>query len=343
MARPLVLAAVVALGAVPAAVPAAAQSVSRSGTTAAAFLGIGVGPRAQALGGAFTALADDATALHWNPAGVARLTASHATTAHTEWLADLNHDFVAVAVPLAGGVAGASLTRLGVPEETVRTETEPDGTGATFTAADLAVGLSYGRVITDRFALGATVKLVQQRIWNSTASGVALDIGTQFRTGFWGDLTIGAAVSNFGSDLRLDGRDLRTFVDPVPDEDGNNDQVPADYALDAWAMPMTFSIGVVARPLRSRMNQLTLAVDALHPSNNHESLNAGVEYGFRERLFLRAGMNSLFLDEAEGGLSLGVGVRQPLPYPDGMATLDLAVRDAGRLGRVTTIGLGISF
>lgn len=341
MARLLPLAA--ALAAALTAAPAAAQNVSRAGTSGAAFLGIGVGPRATALGGAYTALADDATALHWNPAGVARMTTSQAATAHSEWLADLDHDFVAVAVPVAGGVAGASVTRLGVPDQVVRTETEQDGTGATFTAADLAVGLSYGRVITERFAIGATVKLVQQRIWNSTASGIALDLGTQFRTGFWGDLTIGAAVTNFGSDLRLDGRDLRTFVDPVPDEDGNNAEVPADYSLDAWAMPMGFSLGVVARPLRSRMNQVTVAVDALHPSTNYESLNAGVEYGFRERVFLRAGLHGLFLDEAEGGLSLGVGVRQPLPYPDGMALLDVAVRDAGRLGRVTTVGLGITF
>jgi hypothetical protein len=106
---------------------------------------------------------------------------------------------------------------------------------------------------------------------------------------------------------------------------------------------MDFTLGVAATPIDTRMNRLKVAVDALHPSANYESLNAGVEYGFRERLFLRAGMQGMFLDENEGGLSLGVGVRQPMPYPDGMATLDLAVRDAGRLGRVSTIALGLTF
>ena len=320
-----------------------AQSVSRSGTTAAPFLDIGVGPRAEAMGSAYTALAGDATALYWNPAGLARMQTGEVVSAHAEWLADVNHDFVGVALPFGGGVVGASVTRLGVPEQTVRTEDNQQGTGETFTASDLAIGISYGRSITDRFSLGGTAKMIQQRIWNSSATGFAVDVGTQFRTGFWGGLTIGASVSNFGSDLRLNGRDLRTFVDPAPDEDGNNGEVPADYALDAWSLPMDFKIGVVAQPVNSRMNQLTVAIDAIHPSGNYESMSAGVEYGFRERLYLRGGMQGLFLSENEGGLSLGVGARQPLPYPNGMAALDLAVRDVGRLGRVTTVALSLTF
>lgn len=320
-----------------------AQSVSRTGTVAGAFLAIGVGPRPAALGGAFTAVADDATALYWNPAGLAALPSGELVTAHSEWLADVNHDYVGVALPFAGGVVGASVTLLGVPEMVVRTEQNQDGTGETFDAADLAVGLSYGRAITDRFSLGGTVKFIQQRIWHSSATGLAVDLGTQFRTDFFGGLTIGAAITNFGTDLQLDGRDLRTAVDPDPTQDGNNGEVPADYALEAWSLPLDFKIGVVARPLRTRMNEVTVAVDALHPSANYESVNAGVEYGFRQRLYFRGGFQGLFLQDAEGGLALGVGVRQPLPYRDGLAKLDYAFRDAGRLGRVHTIGLSVTF
>ena len=326
-----------------AALPAEAQNVSRSGTTAASFLEIGVGSRAMALGGAFTASVDDATALYWNPAGLARMTTAEVVTSHAEWLADLNHDYVGVAVPLGGGVVGASVTMLSVPETVVRTELNQQGTGETYDAADVALGLSYGRAITDRFSLGGTVKYIQQRIWNSSATSVALDLGTQFRTDFFGGLTIGAQVSNFGTDLRLDGRDLRTFVDPVPSQDGNNGQIPADYALDAWSLPVDFKLGVVARPMNSRLNQLTLSADARHPSSNYESLNVGAEYGFRERVYFRAGFQGLFLDEAEGGLSFGLGIHQPLPYPDGMAKLDVAYRDAGRLGRIQTVGLSLTF
>ena len=225
----------------------------------------------------------------------------------------------------------------------VRTEREQEGTGVTFDAADLALALSYGQQITDRFSLGGTVKYVQQRVWNSTASAVAVDLGTSFRTDFFGGLTIGAAVSNFGTDLQLDGRDLRTFVDPDPTQDGNNGQVPADYALDEWGLPLDFKIGIVLRPIDTRMNQLGICVDAVHPSSNYESVNTGVEYGFRERVFFRAGYHGLFLPEREGGPAFGLGVRQPLPYPDGMAKLDYAFRDAGRLGRVHTVGISLTF
>lgn len=338
---PVAFAAALLLIAAPTSVDA--QNVSRTGTTAGNFLSIGVGPRAAALGNAFTATADDATALYWNPAGLAQLRTSELVTSHAEWLGDVNHDYIGIAIPMAGGVVGASVTMLGVPDQLVRTELNQQGTGETFSASDMALGLSYGRAITDRFSMGGTVKLIQQRIWNSSASSVAVDLGTQFRTDFWGGLTIGASITNFGTDMRLNGRDLRTFVDPVPSQDGNNDRIPADYALDAWALPLDFKIGVVARPVATRMNQLTLAIDALHPSSNYESLNVGAEYGFRERLFLRAGMQGMFLDESEGGISAGVGVRQPLPFPNGMAKLDLSVRDAGRLGRIQTIALSMNF
>ena len=322
---------------------AGAQTVSRAGTVAGAFLEIGVGPRAAALGGAFTAIADDATALYWNPAGLAQMQTAEVTSAHSEWLADVSHDFVGVAVPLGGGLVGASVTRLGVPEMTVRTELDQEGTGETFDAADLALAVSYGRAVTDRFSIGATAKYIEQRIWHSTATAFAVDIGTRFRTDFFGGLTIGAAVTNFGSDLQLDGRDLRTFVDPDLSQDGNNGQIPADYALDAWSLPLDFKIGVVARPMQSRLNQLTVSVDALHPSSNYESLNLGAEYGFRERVFFRGGFQGLFLPEREGGLALGLGVHQPLPYENGLAKLDYAFRDAGRLGPVHTVGLGVTF
>ena len=305
----------VALAVALASVPASAQNVSRRGTTAAPFLTIGVGARGTALGGAFTATADDVTALYWNPAGLTQMRTAEAVTVHSDWFADVNHDFAGVALPLAGGVVGASVTLMGVPEMIVRTELNQQGTGQTFDASDLAVGLSYGRQITDRFALGGTVKYVQQRIWNSTASGVAVDLGTQFRTDFLGGLTIGAQLSNFGSDLQLDGRDLRTFVDPAPGQEGNNGRIPADFALDEWSIPLDFKLGVVTRPIDTRMNRLTVAVDALHPSSDYESLNVGVEYGFRERFYLRGRLPGGVLGRGRGRALAGRRVPPAAPLP----------------------------
>lgn len=323
--------------------PARAQRVSKVGTTAGEFLQIGVGARAAALGGAFVAASDDASSLYWNPAGLSQLTQGEIIATHSEWLADVNFDYLGVGLPVGSiGTVGVSLTMLNVPDMIVRTEDRQEGTGETFDAADMSVGLSVGRAITDRFSVGVTAKFIQQRIWHSSATGFAVDLGTQFRTDFFGGLIIGATLYNFGTDMRMSGRDARTFVDPDPRQLGNNERVPANYELDSWSLPLNFQLGVTTRIVDSRMHRVTVALDALHPSSNYESLNAGLEYGFQDRFFLRGGYNELFLDDAEGGLSGGIGVRQPLFY-GGSLKLDYAYRAAGRLQGIHVIGLGVTF
>ena len=322
---------------------AGAQGVSKVGTTAADFLQIGVGARATAMGGAFVAVSDDAASLYWNPAGLAQIAGSEVIAAHSEWLADVNFDYVGFTMSLGNaGNIGVSVTMLAMPEMLVRTEDRQEGTGETFDASDLAVGVSYGRAVTDRFNVGATVKFVQQRIWHSSASGFAVDLGTQFRTDFFGGLTIGAAVFNFGTDLKLDGRDLRIFVDPDPLQLGNNSRIPANYELESFDLPLNFQFGVTSRPINSRMHRLTLSADALHPSSNYESVNVGFEYGYQGRVFLRGGFQSLLLDENEGGVAGGVGVHQQL-FGGSFAKLDYAYRAVGRLGGIHVIGLGLTF
>ncbi len=320
-----------------------AQSVSKVGTTAADFLQIGVGPRAQALGGAFVAAADDASSLYWNPAGLAQIPGNEAIVTHAEWLVDVNFDYLGVILNLGElGSAGVSVTMLTVPDMLVRTEDRQEGTGEMFDAADMAVALSYGKAITDRFFVGATAKFVQQRIWHSTATGFAIDLGTQFRTDFFGGLTVGAVLYNFGTDMKLNGRDLRTFVDPDPRQLGNNNRIPVNYELDSFDLPLNFQFGISSRPIDTRMHRVTFSADALHPSSNYESANVGVEYGYQQRIFLRAGFESLFLEDREGGVSAGLGVHQRL-FDGGIAKLDYAYRSAGRLGGIHVMGIGLTF
>ncbi|MFW5972809.1 MAG: PorV/PorQ family protein [Bacteroidota bacterium] len=322
----------------------AQPAVSKAGTTAADFLQIGVGPRAMAMGGAFVAQANDASALYWNPAGLANLPNGEVIVAHSSWLADVTFGYAGVALPTGRfGTFGASVTILNVPEMLVRTEDRPEGTGEMFDAGDMAIALSYGRTITDRFSIGATGKFIQQRIWHSSANAFAVDIGTQFRTDFFGGMIIGASIYNFGTDMRMGGRNMRTFVDPDPRSEGNNSRVPANYETSSWSLPLNFQIGVTARPIDTRMHQMLVSVDATHPSANYESINVGGEYGFQNRVFFRGGYNALFLAEAEGGLAAGFGVNQPLPYEGGAVKLDYAFRAAGRLGGVHIVGFGVTF
>jgi hypothetical protein len=320
-----------------------AQRVSKAGTTAAEFLKIGVGPRATGMGSAFVAVSDDASALYWNPAGIAGLEKHEVFISHSRWIGDLDFNYAGAVFHFNKiGNVGFSLTMLSVPEMLVRTELFQEGTGETFDAADLSAGISYAGMVGDRFSIGGTVKFIQQRIWHTKAHAFAIDLGTKYRTDFFGGLVIGATITNFGTDLQMEGRDLRTFVDPDPTSDGNNDQVPVNFETDTWDLPLNFQFGIAFRPVNTRMHTVLIAIDALHPSSNYESLNAGMEYGFQDRVFLRAGYESLFLEDSEVGLNAGLGVHQVL-FDGVLAKFSYGYKAVGRLGDIHTLSIGLGF
>lgn len=322
---------------------AEAQNVSKVGTTAAEFLQIGVGGRATGMGGAFVAVSDDASSLYWNPAGIASIEKNEIISTHSEWLAGLDFNYVGAVFNFEKvGTVGFSLTMLSVPEMLVRTEDFQDGTGETFDAADIAFGITYASRVGERFSVGGTMKFVQQRIWHTKAKAVAIDLGTKYKTDFLGGMVIGATIYNFGSDLKMEGRDLRTFVDPDPVSEGNNDRVPVNLETDSWSLPLNFQFGIAFEPLKTPMHNILIAIDALHPSSNYESINVGGEYGFQKRVFLRGGYEALFLKDVESGLNAGLGVNQKLS--NGLlAKLSYGYKSMGRLGNVHTLALEMGF
>lgn len=320
-----------------------AQNVSKTGTTAAEFLQIGVGGRAIGMGGAFVAVSDDASALYWNPAGIASIEKNEITSTHSEWIVGLDFNHVGAVFNFEKiGKVGFALTMLSVPEMLVRTEEFQDGTGETFDAADIAFGITYASSVGERFSVGGTIKFIQQRIWHTKAKAIAVDLGTKYKTDFLGGMVIGATIYNFGSDLTMQGRDLRTFVDPDPISEGNNDRVPVNFETDSWSLPLNFQFGVAFEPLKTPMHNILIAIDALHPSSNYESVNIGGEYGFQERVFLRGGYEALFLEDVEAGLNAGLGVHQKLSSGL-LAKLSYGYKSMGRLGNVHTLTVEMGF
>ena len=295
--------------------PAAAQfsdetrSVTKRGTTAAEFLSVPIGARATAMGGAFSATVDDATAIYWNPAGLAAVESRTFSAEHATWLADINLNYAAVVVPTGVGTFGLGVTALRSPEMEVTTVEEQEGTGERFTASSYAFSLSFGRNLTDRFAIGLTAKALNERIWHSSSSGFALDVGTSFVTPFRG-IRLGAAITNFGTKLRLDGDDLLTFVDIDPNSGGNNESNRAKLVTDDFDLPLTMRIGVAGEVFEEAGSRLTLAVDALSPNNSEQFVNVGAEVGLLgDLLMLRGGYSELFLDDSIRSFTLGGGLR----------------------------------
>lgn len=321
-----------------------AQNVSKTGTTAAAFLEIGVGAGANGMGGAFVSVADNATALYWNAAGIAELTQYEAIVVHTDWIAETNFDYAGLVLPLGNfGTLGFSFTSLSMDDMKVTTVELPNGTGEYFSATDIAVGLSYARPLTDRFSIGFTVKYIEQRIWHMSAVAFAIDAGTKFKTDLLGGLTIGASMSNFGTPMELSGRDARYFIRVDDTKQGSNDQIPTSVEMDTWELPLMFQIGVSTYALDTESYKFRVAADAMVPNNNYQSMNIGGEFSFKDFLFVRGGYNSLLLEDGEGGLSVGVGLNTKMIFSDAVVNFDYAFRDFGRLQNVHNFSVGIKF
>ena len=320
------------------------QNVSKTGTVAATFLEIPVGASAVAMGSAFVSVANDATSLYWNPAGSAWLEQSEVLAMHTAWIADTRFDYGSFVLPLEGfGTLGVNLTSLSMDDMKVTTVEKPEGTGEYFSAGDLAVGLSYAHRLTDRFTIGFNAKYIQQTIWHEAATAFAVDVGTIFKTDLIGGMTIGASLSNFGTPMKMSGRDARQFGMLDPTKQGTNSQIPEDIEMDSWDLPLLFQIGVSASPLHTDNYRLTIAADALHPNDDYESVNLGAEFAFQDILFLRGGYNALGLPDREGGLSFGFGLSTSTFLSNTTVRFDYAYRDMGRLSNINVFSLSARF
>ncbi len=318
--------------------------VTKTGTTAAKFLSMGIGPRANAMGGAFTSLANDASALYWNPAGAASMKQYEAMFTYTSLFKDLDIslNYAALVIPADDwGNFGVSITALDYGKMDVTTELYPDGTGEKYSASSYAFALSYARNITESFTAGITIKYIRELIFNSSAHGIAFDIGTIFNTPFYG-IKFSSIITNYGSKLQMAGEDLLVRHDADPTRHGNNETVDAYYKTDKFDLPLKLQIGL-SKDFQLLENQrFTLAIDATHPNDNAEYINIGGELALLGNiLFLRGGYKTLLLKDSQEGLTFGAG----LNYTLGILTLgfDYAFQEYEFLGNTHSFGMLLKF
>ena len=282
-------------------------------TAGAQFLEIGVSARAVGMGEAFISIADDATAIYYNPAGLTQLYEREVVFTHIDYAADMNFEFGGFAYPLwsIGGILGLGVYMLdaGAIDET--TYEHPTGTGRTFGAKEYAVSLSYARSLTDHFSVGVTAKLIDQMYEDLRATGWAFDVGTTYDTGYRG-FRISMMISNFGPDM--------TFI------------------AEEHPLPINFKFGGSINVLESDLHRATVALEGSHPSDNLEKYSGGIEYTFKEMFSLRMGQK--FQVDA-GGFSAGAGVL--LPVNDWRIRLDYGYFDFGELESVHRFTMGFSF
>jgi hypothetical protein len=321
--------------------PSPSLSLDNVGTTAAQFMKIEVGARATGMGGNFVALADDPTALYYNPAGITIFTGPSFSASHIEWFADIVHDFVGFAVPVGAGAMGVSVTALNTGRMEQTTVEQPEGTGIFFDYSGTAIGVSYGRQMTDRFSFGITGKYIAEKAFNESAQTVAVDLGTLLDVGYR-SIRIGMSITNFGGRMKLSGRDLLTGIDTNTD---GTSETEASLGTDSWSLPLVFRVGTAvdlvgadAFLTGSELHRLTLTVDGLHPNDNVERLGFGVEYGLRETAYLRAGYKANHDSE---DIAFGGGVRFTIAGVD--LGIDYSYSDLGDLENVQRASITLLF
>lgn len=301
---------------------------SRVATRGANFLEIGVGARAAGLGGAYTGLAEGITALYWNPAGLAEIETPSAAFSLANLYGDLGirHVFVGGSLPLGPNQAfGLALIQLTSGDIERTTEAFPDGGdpafGNTFTYTANAAGLYYGRRLTDRLGIGVGLKFVTEGIDNAKANYYGLDIGTKFSTGLYGT-HIAASLSNLGASGKFEGSAIERFSF----DEFRPGATPVTYSTQSLQMPTLFRFSVRSDVLgpsdalagANAHHRVIVLLEANDAIDTDVQTVIGVEYAFRDLVFLRAGkrwVNEKQTENIRGsgfGASGGAGVRLPV-------------------------------
>ena len=292
--------------------PTLAQDISKIAQSGMKWLSIPVGARASALGNAYTAMANDASAVFWNPAGLAYAEGRHLFLNQNQWIADINLSTAAASWNAGSyGVFGVHLSTVdwGTLNGTRRDPGSSTGYEETgeFSPSHFLVGLSYARRISERFAIGGNLRFLHEDLGSTLVGSLAdpeeftaktdllaFDFGTIYYTGYR-DLRIAMSFQNFSKEVV--------------------------YREEYFSLPLTFRVGVAMGLMdfvtsKDSPHSVTMSLDAIHPRDFGERVHVGLEYGFNDLVFLRGGYKSNYDQE---GFAAGAGVQ----YDTGSLALGL--------------------
>ncbi|MEJ2050535.1 MAG: PorV/PorQ family protein [Calditrichota bacterium] len=306
-----------------------AQDLKKVAQTGMQFLKVDLTARPAAMGGAYIMVGNDASAMFYNPAGMAHMTSNtDFFVTRTNWIADIAYTAGAVSRDLGNfGTIGLNFISCDYGE-IIGTQVSSNVSGFEETGnvdvSAYAFGVSYARGLSDKFSIGGQIKYASQHLGQSTFSdgetvtnkvgGLAYDFGTIFYPGFK-SFRLGMSVRNFSQQFK--------------------------YAEEGFQLPLTFRIGFAIDMLDllgDHENSFVLALDAIHPRDYTERIHMGGEFWWRDLLALRAGYKTNY---DEQGFSLGFGF-QP-SFGTTQLKIDYSYSAMGRFANVNRFTFGAAF
>ena len=230
------------------------SKVNAQGEAAVPFLLLAPDSRHAGLGESGTGLADNSSAIFWNPAGIAFQTGSEVGITHANWLPqfnlDLSYDYVTYRqfIEAIDGSVTASLTYMNYGKFQRTGSNSPDVIG-TFNSFDIGATIGYATKLADDWGVGFNFRFIYSNLSDKPtgeeqgtgiASTVSFDVATMWRPqGFLdGNFSFGANLSNIGPDI--------SYID----------QAQAD------PLPTNVRLGFAYRVFQDEYNSFTLTGDA---------------------------------------------------------------------------------
>ena len=285
-----------------------AQGIDKIAQTGMKWLSIPIGARAASLGNAYTAGTPDASSIFWNPAGLGLVKGGHVFLSQTQWIADIGVLAAAASYEVESiGTFGVHF--MNVKWGTINATQFNGGVSlydrlGTFEPQDFGIGISYAKQISTKFSVGVNMRYLHENLLGNLVGSegtianpqevtakmdiLAFDVGTLFYTGYE-DLRFGVVVQNISAEKA--------------------------YRFESFPLPLTFKFGVAMDLAKAYFvdegskQSVVLLIDAIHPRDFSERVNFGLEYGYDQMFFLRAGYKTNYNEE---DLTLGAGINVPI-------------------------------
>ncbi len=259
-------------------------SSSEAGKYTADFLTTGVGARALAMGGAFTALADDATASYWNPAGLTQLERREISLMHSSMFDDIvRTDFINFVYPMTyrNSALAIGILRLGVDDIPITTRLDNNQRPIIdkyVNDSEYAIYLSYAHLLNSNVSLGGNIKTIRQSVGDNSSLGYGIDLSLHYQ--MFSQLSFGITLSDITGTI-------------VTWDTGHRDiRHPSMRSAIAYHRIVPSLNGTITATVDM---EASLETNSLNAQIGNETfgmkLHYGLEYWIRDTIALRGGLN----------------------------------------------------